>query len=151
VVDRVSPGKWVWVTETGWPVSGAKFGAGVASVKNARKLKQTRPVHTNEFANSSNRNLLEIGSLFQLFSDSYVLVGSLIHYLCKRTNQLTLLSQVCVPGLPSVTLLRNLRQQRKRHLRSLRMLDWRFATFCGLGYGSRSRCPGEGFLAIDDF
>jgi len=35
-VDRVSPGKWVWVTETGWPVSGANFGAGVASVKNAQ-------------------------------------------------------------------------------------------------------------------
>lgn len=35
-VNAVSPGKWVWVTETGWPVSGANFGAAVASVKNAR-------------------------------------------------------------------------------------------------------------------
>ncbi|CAD0082586.1 unnamed protein product [Aureobasidium vineae] len=36
VVDKVSPGKWVWVTETGWPVSGSKYGNGVASVKNAQ-------------------------------------------------------------------------------------------------------------------
>ena len=35
-VNAVSPGKWVWVTETGWPVSGAKFGAAVASVGNAQ-------------------------------------------------------------------------------------------------------------------
>ncbi|KAG9519173.1 glycoside hydrolase, partial [Aureobasidium melanogenum] len=36
VVDKVSPGKWVWVTETGWPVSGPNYGNGVASVKNAQ-------------------------------------------------------------------------------------------------------------------
>ena len=35
-VNRVSPGKWVWVTETGWPVSGPNSGAAVASVKNAQ-------------------------------------------------------------------------------------------------------------------
>ena len=35
-VNAVSPGKWVWVTETGWPVAGAKYGAAVASVKNAQ-------------------------------------------------------------------------------------------------------------------
>lgn len=35
-VNRVSAGKWVWVTETGWPVSGPNSGAAVASVKNAQ-------------------------------------------------------------------------------------------------------------------
>jgi exo-beta-1,3-glucanase (GH17 family) len=30
-VNRVSPGKWVWVTETGWPVSGPNSGAAVSS------------------------------------------------------------------------------------------------------------------------
>ncbi|KAK3066977.1 hypothetical protein LTR53_016414 [Teratosphaeriaceae sp. CCFEE 6253] len=35
-VNKVSPGKWVWVTETGWPVSGPNSGAAVASVKNAQ-------------------------------------------------------------------------------------------------------------------
>jgi len=35
-VNAVSPGKWVWVTETGWPVSGPNSGAAVASVKNAQ-------------------------------------------------------------------------------------------------------------------
>lgn len=35
-VNSVSPGKWVWVTETGWPVSGPNSGAAVASVKNAQ-------------------------------------------------------------------------------------------------------------------
>lgn len=37
-VNRVSPGKWVWVTETGWPVSGPNSGAAVASVQNAQKF-----------------------------------------------------------------------------------------------------------------
>lgn len=36
-VNRVSPGKWVWITETGWPVSGPNSGAAVASVKNAQQ------------------------------------------------------------------------------------------------------------------
>ena len=35
-VGKVSPGKWVWVTETGWPVSGPNDGAAVPSVKNAQ-------------------------------------------------------------------------------------------------------------------
>jgi len=35
-VNSVSPGKWVWVTETGWPVSGAAYGAGVPSIANAQ-------------------------------------------------------------------------------------------------------------------
>jgi len=35
-VNAVSPGKWVWITETGWPVSGPNYGAAVASVKNAQ-------------------------------------------------------------------------------------------------------------------
>ncbi|KAK6433166.1 hypothetical protein LTR95_010655 [Oleoguttula sp. CCFEE 5521] len=35
-VNAVSPGKWVWVTETGWPVSGPNSGAAVASVQNAQ-------------------------------------------------------------------------------------------------------------------
>ncbi|KAK4544669.1 hypothetical protein LTR36_003918 [Oleoguttula mirabilis] len=35
-VAAVSPGKWVWVTETGWPVSGPDYGDAVASVKNAQ-------------------------------------------------------------------------------------------------------------------
>ena len=36
VVNRVSPGKWVWVTETGWPVSGPNYGPAVPSVQNAQ-------------------------------------------------------------------------------------------------------------------
>jgi exo-beta-1,3-glucanase (GH17 family) len=35
-VATVSPGKPVWVTETGWPVSGANFGASVSSKANAQ-------------------------------------------------------------------------------------------------------------------
>ncbi|KAH9845420.1 glycoside hydrolase family 17 protein [Teratosphaeria destructans] len=35
-VDNVDPGKWVWVTETGWPVSGDNYGAAVASTANAQ-------------------------------------------------------------------------------------------------------------------
>ena len=36
-VNAVAPGKWVWITETGWPVSGASNTAGaVASVANAQ-------------------------------------------------------------------------------------------------------------------
>ncbi|KAI4180780.1 MAG: hypothetical protein LQ348_005149 [Seirophora lacunosa] len=34
-VNRVKPGVWVWVTETGWPVSGGMLGSAVASVSNA--------------------------------------------------------------------------------------------------------------------
>lgn len=30
VVDRVKPGTWVWITETGWPVSGPTRGGAVA-------------------------------------------------------------------------------------------------------------------------
>jgi exo-beta-1,3-glucanase (GH17 family) len=36
VVDKVSPGKWIWVTETGWPITGSNFGNAVPSVENAR-------------------------------------------------------------------------------------------------------------------
>lgn len=36
VVNAVKPGTWVWITETGWPVSGANFDASVASVSNAQ-------------------------------------------------------------------------------------------------------------------
>jgi glucan endo-1,3-beta-D-glucosidase len=36
VVKAVKPGTWVWITETGWPVSGADFGSSVASVTNAQ-------------------------------------------------------------------------------------------------------------------
>lgn len=35
-VNNISPGKWVWVTETGWPHAGANYGNAVASVKNAQ-------------------------------------------------------------------------------------------------------------------
>nr|POF22138.1 putative glucan endo-1,3-beta-glucosidase eglc [Quercus suber] len=35
-VNSVKPGAWVWVTETGWPVSGSSLGAGVPSVANAQ-------------------------------------------------------------------------------------------------------------------
>lgn len=31
-VNKVSPGKWVWVTETGWPVSGPNSGAAVRTL-----------------------------------------------------------------------------------------------------------------------
>lgn len=33
-VNRISPGKWVWVTETGWPVSGPNSGAAVRQTSN---------------------------------------------------------------------------------------------------------------------
>lgn len=35
-VNAVAPGKWVWVTETGWPVSGSDFGSGHPSEANAQ-------------------------------------------------------------------------------------------------------------------
>lgn len=35
-VNSVSPGKWVWVTETGWPLTGKSQGAAVASKTNAQ-------------------------------------------------------------------------------------------------------------------
>ncbi|OCL08470.1 glycoside hydrolase family 17 protein [Glonium stellatum] len=35
-VNSVKPGTWVWITETGWPVSGANDGSGVPSVSNAQ-------------------------------------------------------------------------------------------------------------------
>jgi exo-beta-1,3-glucanase (GH17 family) len=35
-VNSVSPGTWVWVTETGWPVSGPDSGAAQASQANAQ-------------------------------------------------------------------------------------------------------------------
>lgn len=36
VVDRVKPGTWVWITETGQPVSGSRRGAAVPSIQNAQ-------------------------------------------------------------------------------------------------------------------
>lgn len=36
VVNRVKPGTWVWITETGWPVHGTTLGAGSPSVANAK-------------------------------------------------------------------------------------------------------------------
>lgn len=74
-MDRVSPGKWVWVTETGWPVSGANFGAGVASVKNARKLKHAQPEQTNVIANPVHRNLLAQCLVLGRKAGAHVLVG----------------------------------------------------------------------------
>ena len=35
VVDRVKPGTWVWITETGWPVSGPTKGKAIASTAGA--------------------------------------------------------------------------------------------------------------------
>ncbi|EMC93993.1 glycoside hydrolase family 17 protein [Baudoinia panamericana UAMH 10762] len=35
-VNAISPGKWVWVTETGWPVSGPDYGAAQPSQANAQ-------------------------------------------------------------------------------------------------------------------
>ncbi|KAI9840410.1 MAG: hypothetical protein M1837_001623 [Sclerophora amabilis] len=37
VVGRVSPGKWVWITESGWPLSGDTLGAAVPSTSNAQR------------------------------------------------------------------------------------------------------------------
>lgn len=38
VVNQVNPGKWVWITETGWPVSGDTYGGiSVASVAAAQE------------------------------------------------------------------------------------------------------------------
>ncbi|KAK5146892.1 putative glucan endo-1,3-beta-glucosidase eglC [Cryomyces antarcticus] len=34
VVNSVKPGTWVWITETGWPISGDNFGAAVPSQSN---------------------------------------------------------------------------------------------------------------------
>jgi len=36
VVNNVKPGTWVWITETGWPVTGNNFGASVPSRENAQ-------------------------------------------------------------------------------------------------------------------
>ncbi|KAF2862075.1 glycoside hydrolase family 17 protein [Piedraia hortae CBS 480.64] len=36
-VNKISPGKWVWLTETGWPLSGASLGPAKPSVQNAQK------------------------------------------------------------------------------------------------------------------
>lgn len=41
VVDRVKPGAWVWVTETGHPVSGDRRGAAVPSIANAQTYWKT--------------------------------------------------------------------------------------------------------------
>lgn len=35
-VNSVKPGTWVWITETGWPVSGPNDGSGVPSISNAQ-------------------------------------------------------------------------------------------------------------------
>ncbi|KAF1988929.1 glycoside hydrolase family 17 protein [Aulographum hederae CBS 113979] len=35
VVNQVKPGAWVWITETGWPVTGDNFGSSVPSISNA--------------------------------------------------------------------------------------------------------------------
>ena len=40
-VNRVSPGKWVWVTETGWPISGPNSGAAVSSPNKIAKNSHT--------------------------------------------------------------------------------------------------------------
>jgi len=37
-VQAVSQGKWVWLTESGWPVSGPTSGAAVPSVENAQQF-----------------------------------------------------------------------------------------------------------------
>ncbi|KAL8960765.1 MAG: hypothetical protein Q9183_005408, partial [Haloplaca sp. 2 TL-2023] len=34
-VNRITPGTWVWVTETGWPVSGGNFDLAIPSPQNA--------------------------------------------------------------------------------------------------------------------
>lgn len=36
VVNSVKPGTWVWITETGWPVTGSNFGNSVPSRDNAQ-------------------------------------------------------------------------------------------------------------------
>ena len=36
LVNTVKPGTWVWITETGWPVSGPTYGNAVANVANAQ-------------------------------------------------------------------------------------------------------------------
>ncbi|KAK3079144.1 hypothetical protein LTS18_005622, partial [Coniosporium uncinatum] len=36
VVNHMSPGKWVWVTETGWPVTGDNYGASIPDIANAQ-------------------------------------------------------------------------------------------------------------------
>ncbi|KAF2834556.1 glycoside hydrolase family 17 protein [Patellaria atrata CBS 101060] len=37
-VDSVKPGIWIWMTETGWPVTGDSFGASVPSRSNAQQF-----------------------------------------------------------------------------------------------------------------
>src|SRR5205814_8687491 len=41
VVNNVKPGTWVWITETGWPVSGPTMGAAIASTSNAQQYWST--------------------------------------------------------------------------------------------------------------
>jgi len=37
VVNKVKPGTWVWITESGWPISGPTMGSAVASKSNAQQ------------------------------------------------------------------------------------------------------------------
>lgn len=41
VVNRVKPGAWVWITETGWPVTGPKREPAVPSLANAKTYWKT--------------------------------------------------------------------------------------------------------------
>jgi glucan endo-1,3-beta-D-glucosidase len=52
-VRAVSQGKWVWLTESGWPVSGGNLGAAVPSVANAQTYWWEIMCQTCKFLSSS--------------------------------------------------------------------------------------------------
>jgi hypothetical protein len=102
-VNRVSPGKWVWVTETGWPVSGPNSGAAVSAHNSVRRHHELLLTFSPGRFRQERSNFLALRCLQGLQRGAHLLV--------------------CLPGLHREPQLWHLWLQRQCHLRSLRMLD----------------------------